>query len=147
MREEFAKHGLETSFVQVNNSLSTKKGTLRGLHYQLAPREEVKLVRCIRGAVFDLLLDLRPNSATYKQHYGLELNQENRTMLYIPKGCAHGFMTITTDSELLYLVSEYYSKELERGVRWNDPAFNIQWPQIPEVLSERDCQHASYISL
>lgn len=144
--KEFAEYQLETNFVQVNNSLSHEKGTLRGLHYQLAPMEEVKLVRCIRGAIYDLILDLRTDSSTYGQTFGLELNADNRKMLYIPKGCAHGFLTLTENSELLYLVSEYYSRELERGIRWNDPHFDIAWPFHPRVISERDRCHADFVA-
>lgn len=143
--KEFAAHQLETRFVQVNNSSSYLKGTLRGMHYQLAPAEEVKLVRCISGELWDVVLDLRPDSETYKQWDAVTLNNENRKMLYIPKGCAHGFITLSDNTEVVYLVSEYYSATLERGVRWNDPHFNIAWPFNPTVLSERDRSHSDYI--
>jgi len=136
--EEFQKRGLESRFVQVNNSASVHAGTLRGMHYQLPPHEEVKIVRCIRGSLYDVIIDLRPSSPTYKQSFGAFLNSDNRAMMYVPKGFAHGFFTLEAHTELLYLVSEAYSKEAERGVRWNDPAFKVDWPGIPLHLSERD---------
>ncbi len=142
---EFAAHHLETQFIQVNNSASTHKGTLRGLHYQLAPMEEVKLVRCVKGAIWDVVLDLRPESETFGVWAAEELNEENRKMLYIPKGCAHGFLTLTDHSEMIYLVSEHYSSKLERGIRWDDPRFEIAWPFIPNVISERDRAHTDYL--
>ena len=136
--KEFAAQGLVTRFVQVNNSLSAQKGTLRGMHYQLAPRAETKLVRCIRGALYDVVLDLRPSSPTFGRHFGAELTSENRRMMYVPKGFAHGFLTLTPDTEALYFVDEFYAPEQERGVRWNDPKFNIVWPTLPAVLSDKD---------
>lgn len=143
-RDEFAKHGLETEFLQANNSLSVEKGTLRGLHYQLAPMEEVKLVRCVQGSFYDVILDLRPDSKTFGQYFGEILSQENRRMMYVPKGFAHGFLTIEPNAEVLYMVSQSYSKELERGIRWDDPHFNIQWPASPKVISERDRSHPDF---
>lgn len=143
--KEFAAFGLESRFVQVNNSGSSKKGTLRGMHYQLAPAEEVKLVRCVKGKLWDVVLDLRRDSPTFGQWDSAELTAENRKMMYIPKGCAHGFITLEDNSEVIYLVSEFYSSSLERGVRWNDPRFNIQWPFHPTVLSERDRAHPDYL--
>jgi dTDP-4-dehydrorhamnose 3,5-epimerase len=139
--KEFAAYGLETRYVQVNNSSSTLKGTLRGLHYQLAPAEETKLVRCIRGEIWDVVLDLRPDSSTYGQWDAVTLTEENRIMMYVPEGCAHGFLTLTENTEVIYLVSEFYSSSLERGVRWDDPAFNIRWPFTPTTISDRDRQH------
>lgn len=143
-QKEFGLHGLETNFVQINNSLSAKKGTLRGLHYQLAPMQEVKIVRCIRGKIYDLILDIRQDSKTFGHSFGIELSEENKTMLYIPKGCAHGFMTLEDNSELFYLVSQYYSPELERGIRWDDPEFSIKWPNTPTIISERDLWHKDF---
>lgn len=140
-REEFAKHGIEYSFVQANNSGSTKKGTLRGLHYQLSPMSETKLVRCIKGALYDVVLDLRKGSETFGHWFGATLTQENRTAMLVPQGCAHGFITLEDNSEVFYLVSNFYSKDLERGVRWNDPSFKINWPITPEIISERDQNH------
>ena len=135
---EFAEMGLENKFVQINNSLSADKGTLRGMHYQLAPKSETKVVRCIQGALYDVILDLRPDSPTYGQHFGAELTAENRLMMYVPKGFAHGFYTLTNNAEALYLVSEFYAPEYERGVRWNDPKFSISWPDKPIVISDKD---------
>lgn len=135
---EFADHGLATRFVQMNNSLSVKKGTLRGMHYQLAPKAETKLVRCLRGSLYDVILDLRPDSATFGRTFGAELTAENRRMLYVPKGFGHGFVTLVDDTEALYLVDEFYAPEQERGVRWNDPCFAIEWPVAPVVMSDKD---------
>ena len=136
--QEFAAHGLVTHFVQVNNSLSAERGTLRGMHYQLAPRAETKLVRCIRGALFDVILDLRPGSPTFGRSFGAELTAENRRMMYVPKGFAHGFLTLADATEAFYFVDESYAPQAERGVRWNDPRFAIQWPFAPSVLSDKD---------
>ena len=136
--KEFENCNLKTKFVQVNNSLSAEKGTLRGMHYQLPPKAEAKVVRCIRGALYDVILDIRQDSPTFGKWFGLELSAENRKMIYVPEGFAHGLVTLTDDSEVLYLVSEYYAPELERGVRWNDPQFNIKWPITPTVVSDKD---------
>jgi dTDP-4-dehydrorhamnose 3,5-epimerase len=136
--EEFAAYGLATSFLQVNNSLTVERGTLRGMHYQLPPAAEVKLVRCVRGSFLDVVLDLRPESRTFKSWFAAELSAENRLMMYVPEGCAHGFLTLEPDTETLYLVTAQYSPENERGVRWNDPEFGIEWPFEPSVLSDRD---------
>jgi len=142
--KEFGAHGLQTHFSQINNSLSAIKGTLRGMHYQLAPKAETKVVRCIRGSLYDVALDMRADSPTFGKSYGAELTAENRRMLYVPKGFAHGFITLAPDTEALYLVDEFYSPENERGVRWDDPKFNIQWPAQPTVLSDKDKGHRSY---
>jgi dTDP-4-dehydrorhamnose 3,5-epimerase len=141
---EFCEHGLATRFAQMNNSLSAEKGTLRGMHYQLAPNAETKLVRCIRGALYDVILDLRKESATFGESFGAELTSENRRMMYVPKGFAHGFVTLTDDAEALYLVDELYSPEQERGIRWNDPRFTIEWPIQPVVVSEKDRCHRDF---
>lgn len=141
---EFKAHNLDDHFVQVNNSLSAQKGTLRGMHYQLHPKAESKLVRCVKGALYDVIIDLRKDSPTFGQHYGHELTAENRSMMYVPKGFGHGFITLTDDTEALYLVSEFYSPELERGIRWNDPYFNIQWPIKPVTVSQKDEQHPDF---
>lgn len=135
---EFAQHGLATHFVQANNSLSTRKATLRGMHYQLAPKAETKFVRCIRGAFHDIILDLRLDSLTFGQSFGADLTAENRRMMYVPKGFAHGFITLADDTEAYYLVDEFYAPEYERGIRWNDSKFSIRWPTQPVVISERD---------
>ena len=136
--KEFAAHGLVTRFVQVNDSLSAERGTLRGMHYQLPPRAETKLVRCIRGALFDAIVDLRKGSPTFGKWFGAELTAENRRMMYVPKGFAHGFVTLTDATEALYLVDEFYGPAEERGVRWNDPRFSVRWPIEPVVLSDKD---------
>src|SRR5262245_3128490 len=135
---EFEKQGLETHFVQINNSLSRHKGTLRGMHYQLPPKGETKVVRCIRGSLYDVLLDVRPTSPTFGKSFGAELTAENRRMMYVPKGFAHGFLTLEDDTEALYLVSEFYAPEFERGIRWNDPRFDISWPFPPKIISDKD---------
>jgi dTDP-4-dehydrorhamnose 3,5-epimerase len=135
---EFERHGLPTRFVQANNSLSVQRGTLRGMHYQLPPKAETKLVRCIRGALHDVILDLRPSSPTFGRHYGADLSADDRRAMVVPKGFAHGFITLTPDAEALYLVDEFYAPEAERGIRWNDPAFGIAWPIEPVVLSDKD---------
>jgi dTDP-4-dehydrorhamnose 3,5-epimerase len=141
---EFEQHGLVKHFCQVNNSLSATAGTLRGLHYQLAPKAETKLVRCIRGALYDLILDLRDGSATFGQSFGAELTAENRRMMYVPKGFAHGFMTLCPDTEAFYFVDEFYSPEHERGVRYNDPKFNLKWPLVPTTISDKDQSHRNF---
>lgn len=142
--EEFAEHGLATQFVQMNNSLSADKGTLRGMHYQLAPKAETKLVRCVRGALHDVILDLRPDSPTFGQSFGAELSADNRVMMYVPKGFAHGFVTLTEDAEAIYLVDEFYAPDYERGVRYNDPKFAITWPIEPSVISDKDRNHRDF---
>ncbi len=136
--EEFAAEGLTNSFAQINNSLTGKKGTLRGMHYQLAPSAEVKVVRCISGALFDVILDLRPDSPTFGKWFGETLSAENRLMMYCPKGFAHGFITLEENTEALYLVSDPYAPEFERGIRFNDPKFNIEWPIEPLEISDKD---------
>lgn len=140
----FAEHGLEPKIVQANNSLSEEQGTLRGMHYQLPPCEETKLVRCISGSLYDVILDLRKESPTFGHSYGVELSAENRRMLYVPRGFAHGFLTLLPSTEIFYLVSEFYSPELERGIRWDDPYFAIEWPKVPTVVSERDQNHCDF---
>lgn len=135
---EFAIHGLATRFVQASDSFSTHTGTLRGMHYQLAPRAETKLVRCIQGAIHDVILDLREDSLTCGQSFGADLSAENHRMMYVPKGFAHGFITLAENSEVYYLIDEFYSPDHGRGVRWNDPRFSIQWPAKPTVMSEKD---------
>jgi dTDP-4-dehydrorhamnose 3,5-epimerase len=135
---EFAEAGLETRFVQINNSLSRDRFTLRGMHYQLGEAAEVKLVRCVNGALWDAILDLRSGSATFGQSFGAELSADNHHMMYVPRGFAHGFLTLTEDVEALYLVSAFYAPERERGVRWNDPRFAIRWPAKPRIISDKD---------
>lgn len=142
--KEFGSHGLETRFVQVNNSLTANAGTLRGMHYQLAPSAEVKLVRCIKGSLYDVILDLREDSPTFGQHFGAELSAGNRRMLYAPRGFAHGFVTLEPDTEAVYLVSDFYAPEAERGVRFDDPRFGIVWPVTPTEMSEKDRNWPSF---
>lgn len=142
--DEFGRQGLATQFCQINNSLSPHKGTLRGMHYQLAPKAETKVVRCIRGALFDVILDLRPDSPTFGRSFGAELSADNRRMMYVPKGFAHGFLTLTDDTEAFYLVDEYYSPETERGIRFDDPKFDLQWPDTPAVVSDKDRSHQDF---
>lgn len=142
--KEFDQLGLEKTFIQVNNSLSAEKGTLRGIHYQLSPKSEVKLVRCIRGSLFDVIIDLRPKSATFGQWFGAELSAENRRMMYVPRGFGHAFLTLEDNTEALYMVSESYAPELERGIRWNDPKFSINWPMKPQVISDKDKNHPDF---
>ena len=141
---EYEQHGLDHRIIQINNSLSKYRGTLRGMHYQLAPKAEDKVVRCIRGALLDVIIDLRPDSPTFKRHFKIELTAENRSMLYVPKGFAHGFMTLAEDTEALYLATEFYSPEHERGVRWNDPQFGIDWPITPVIISDKDRSQADF---
>jgi dTDP-4-dehydrorhamnose 3,5-epimerase len=138
--KEFQQHDLPSHFCQVNNSSSAQKGTLRGMHYQLAPKAESKLVRCIKGALYDVILDLRPESPTFGQSFGAELSAENRRMMFVPKGFAHGFITLADDTEAFYFVDEFYAPEYERGVRWNDERFQIEWPLSPTVLSDKDAK-------
>ena len=136
--EEFARHGLEAKFSQVSLSYNSRRGILRGLHYQAEPHAEVKLVRCIKGAVFDVIVDLRPRSRTYCHWVGQELSEDNHSAFYIPEGVAHGFLTLSEASELEYQISVPYVPDSARGVRWNDPAFGIKWPDVPKVISARD---------
>lgn len=143
-QREFAEFNLPTEIVQVNNSLSADRGTLRGMHYQLAPKAETKMVRCIRGSLWDCIIDLRPDSQTFGGWFGEELSAENRKMMLVPKGFAHGFITLSDDAEAFYFVDEYYAPEHERGVRWNDPRFAIEWPIEPVVLSDKDTAHPDF---
>jgi dTDP-4-dehydrorhamnose 3,5-epimerase len=138
-REEFAGHGLATEVVQSSISRNSRAGTLRGLHFQTAPHEEVKLVRCSAGAIFDVIVDLRPDSPTRAAWFGVELDAGRGTALYVPKGFAHGFQTLADDSEVLYMMSDPYVPEASSGLRWDDPAFGIEWPQADErTISPRD---------
>ena len=136
--KEFGAAGLETRFVQFNNSLTVNRGALRGLHYQLPPAAEVKVVRVIKGALWDVIVDLRAGSPTYRKWFGAELDEENRMMMYVPRGFGHGFVTLTDNVEALYLDSAFYSPEAERGLRWNDPAIGINWPAEPQEMSDKD---------
>ena len=137
-QDEFRARGLAPVVAQCNVSWNRRRGTLRGLHYQAAPHEEAKLVRCTRGAVWDVIVDLREGSPTRLLWHAVELNAENRTALYIPAGFAHGFQTLVHDTEVLYQMGEFYHADLSRGLRWNDPALGIAWPLADPILSERD---------
>ena len=141
---EFAARGLASHWVQCNLSFNSRRGTLRGLHYQVPPHAEAKLVRCTRGRVHDVLVDLRPDSPTCRQHAALLLDADERQQVYIPPGVAHGFLTLTDDCELFYQMSEFYEPAAARGVRWNDPAFAIPWPEPPVVISERDANYPDF---
>ena len=137
-RDTFAARGLAVTIDQVSVSYNERAGTLRGMHYQADPHGEEKLVRCVRGAIHDVIVDLRPSSPTFQQSFGVDLDEDSRTALYIPKGLAHGFLTLTDGAEVLYLISTPYVPDAARGVRWDDPAFGIDWPGSPQVMSDRD---------
>jgi dTDP-4-dehydrorhamnose 3,5-epimerase len=137
-REELESHGLNPQLAQCSISFNNCKGTLRGMHYQAAPYPETKIVRCTRGSLYDVVVDLRHDSATFKQWIGVTLSSTERNMVYVPAGCAHGFITLEDSTEIFYQISEFYKPDLSRGVRWNDPAFQITWPVAVEVISERD---------
>ncbi len=137
-KDEFAQKGLQSEFVQINTAFSSKRGTLRGMHYQLPPAGEVKVVRCLRGSIVDAIVDLRPQSPTFLQSFTVELTDENRTMLYVPVGFGHGYLTTSDNAELLYLVSAFYAPDFERGLRYDDPALKIDWPFAPTVISVKD---------
>jgi dTDP-4-dehydrorhamnose 3,5-epimerase len=143
-KKEYGVHNLCSDIVQINNSLSAQAGTLRGMHYQLPPKAEDKIVRCVKGALFDVIIDLRPKSSTFLQHFGVELTAENRRMLYVPKGFAHGFLSLQDNTETIYLVTEYYAADRERGIRYNDPEFGIQWPVQPSIVSPKDMAHPDF---
>jgi dTDP-4-dehydrorhamnose 3,5-epimerase len=135
---EFAEHGLEARFVQHSTSQNVRRGTLRGMHFQTAPHAEVKLVRCLKGAIYDVIIDLNPGSPTYRQWQGFELSAADMRQLYVPHGFAHGFQTLADECEIGYLISEFYAPEASTGVRWDDPAFGIDWPLAVSVMSDKD---------
>jgi dTDP-4-dehydrorhamnose 3,5-epimerase len=143
--EGFAAAGLDTRIAQCNTSFNARAGTLRGLHYQAEPHAEAKLVRCTRGAVFDAIVDLRPGSATYCRWFGLELRADGTDSLYVPSGFAHGFQTLEDASEVHYQMSYHYVPEAARGVRWDDPAFGIEWPAPPSTISDRDGTYPDFV--
>jgi dTDP-4-dehydrorhamnose 3,5-epimerase len=142
--EEFTERGLNSDLAQCSISYNRQRGTLRGLHYQAAPHEEAKLVRCTAGAIFDVAVDLRPDSPTFRDWFGVELSAENRLALFVPEGCAHGFLTLADDSEVHYQISQAYVPDAGRGVRWDDPAFAIRWPSEVVVINERDKSYADF---
>ncbi|MEX0686546.1 MAG: dTDP-4-dehydrorhamnose 3,5-epimerase [Balneolales bacterium] len=136
---EFKNQGIMFQIIQANIAYNPFRNTLRGLHYQIKPHGEKKLVRCVKGAIYDVIVDLRINSPSYMKWIGVELDAENRTMLYVPKGCAHGYQTLSDDSEIFYMVSAFYAPESERGINWSDPAFNIDWKKGGEmIISDKD---------
>ncbi|MEZ2279052.1 MAG: dTDP-4-dehydrorhamnose 3,5-epimerase [Microcoleus sp.] len=137
-QKEFAEHGLNPNLVQCNISFNMKKGTLRGMHYQAKPYQEAKLIRCTRGAIYQVVIDIRPDSFTFKQWVAVELNAENRKMLYVPKGMASGFQTLIDDTEVFYQMAEFYHPESAKVVRWDNPAFEIQWPIEVKIISDKD---------
>lgn len=143
--KEFAAQGLKTRIAQANVSLNHKKGTLRGMHFQLKPHEEVKMIRCTRGAVYDVIIDLRKDSSTHKQWLGVELTEDNYKMLYIPEGFAHGYITLKDKSDTLYFVTQFYAPDFESGFRYNDPAFKIQWPDVAQIISNKDKEWPDYL--
>jgi dTDP-4-dehydrorhamnose 3,5-epimerase len=145
-QKEFEDHGLVPHIVQANISYNRKRGTLRGMHYQVAPYRETKLVRCTRGALYDVIVDVRPDSPTYKQWIGVELTADNYKMLYVPEGFAHGFITLEDNTEATYQVTEFYTPGAERGLRYDDPTFAIQWPIPVEVISGKDASWQDYVA-
>lgn len=145
--KEFRDRGLHSRFVQWNMAFNRKKGTLRGMHYQTYPHQEIKLVRCTRGAVYDVIVDLRPDSPTFKKWVALELTSGNSLVLYIPKGVAHGYQTLEEDTELFYQMSEPYHPECARGLRWDDPAIGIAWPPGERIFSDRDRKQRGFVLL
>ena len=145
-QKEFEEHGLNPRIVQCNVSFNKKKGTLRGMHYQVAPHEEAKLVSCIRGAIYDVIIDLRPNSSTYCQWFATELSAENYKMLYVPEGFAHGFQTLEDNTVVFYQMSEFYHPECARGVRWDDSTFEIEWPEVSKrIISDKDQSYLDFV--
>jgi len=145
-QKEFAEHGLNPNLVQCNISFNLKKGTLRGMHYQDKPHEEAKLVRCVKGGIYDVIIDLRPDSPSFKDWFSVELNCENRKMIYIPEGMAHGCQTLADNTEVFYQMSEFYYSESARGVRWDDRIFGIDWPEISQrVISEKDRSYPDFL--
>ena len=144
-RHEFEDLGLNPNLVQMNTGFSYKKGTLRGMHFQTPPHAEAKLVRCLRGAIFDVIIDLRPSSATHQQWLGVQLSQDNRRMLYVPEGFAHGYITLEDNTEMIYQTTEFYSKDHATGVRFDDPAFGISWPVDVAVVSTQDRGWKDYL--
>lgn len=146
-QQEFEAHGLNPRVVQCNISFNRRRGTLRGMHYQAPPHEEAKLVRCTRGAIHDVVIDLRPDSPTLGQHVAMVLTAENRKMLYVPEGCAHGFQTLEDNTEVCYQMTQLYVPECARGVRWNDPAFGIEWPPAKRTILERDQTYPDFATI
>lgn len=143
-KRELEEHGLNADVAQANVSYNKVKGTLRGMHFQKAPYQETKLVRCTRGAIYDVIIDLRPHSPTYKQWIGVELTEDNYRMLFVPEDFAHGFITLQDNTEVTYQVTQYYTPGAEGGIRWNDSAFGIEWPIEPTMVSAKDQAHPDF---
>lgn len=143
-QSEFTVHGLNANLAQCNFSYNHRRGTVRGMHWQVPPHAETKLVRCIQGGIYDVIVDMREDSATYRHWVGVDLTAENHRALYIPEGCAHGFQTLEDATEVFYMITEYYTPAAARGMRWNDPAINVAWPLAVTVISERDAQYPDY---
>ncbi len=143
-KREMEEHGLNGNVVQANTSFSKAKGTIRGLHYQKHPYEETKLMRCTKGAIFDVIIDLRKDSPTFLQWLGVELTETNYKMLYVPENFAHGFVTLSDNAEVTYLVTQFYTPGAEAGIRFDDPLFNIEWPVPVEVVTEKDKSHPNF---
>ncbi|MGE5682678.1 MAG: dTDP-4-dehydrorhamnose 3,5-epimerase [Bacillota bacterium] len=144
-QREFSNQGLNSNLAQSSISFNKKRGTLRGMHYQIPPYQEAKLVRCVKGSIYDVIIDLRPDSSTFGEHFAMELNSENYKMLYIPENFAHGFLTLSDNTEIDYKISQFYSPGSARGIRWNDPYFNISWPSEPSVISAKDSSYPDFI--
>jgi len=144
-KNEFEQHGLKTNICQINTSKTLKKGTVRGFHYQVGPHFETKFVRCTRGSIYDVIIDLRPESATFLQWIGVELNETNLKMIYVPENFAQGFLTLENNCEIYYLTTEFYVPKSERGIKYDDPAFNIEWPIEIQFVSKKDMNHAKFI--
>lgn len=145
-QKEFEAHGLNPRLVQINLSFNKKRGTLRGMHYQITPNQEAKLFRCTRGAMYDVMIDLRPESPTYLEWLGVELRADNSRMLYVPEGFANGYQALTDNTEVFYQVSQFYSPDSERAIRWDDPIFGIKWPETDNlVISEKDKNWPDYV--
>lgn len=141
---EFLEHNLNCKWAQCNVSFNKKRGTLRGMHYQVSPREEIKLIRCTRGAVYDVVIDIRPDSLTFCQWLAVELSEDNTKMLYVPQGFAHGFQTLKDDTELFYQMSQFFAPEYARGIRWDDELFKISWPVKEKIISDNDRKYQDY---
>ncbi len=142
---EFQEHGLKTNIVQCNLSQNHKQGTLRGMHYQRTPFAEVKMVRCIRGVIYDVIIDIQPDSPTFLKWSGVTLSAANRDLLYVPEGFAHGYQCLADDTEVLYMVTQFYEPSSEAAIRWNDPAVGIEWPISDPILSSRDASHPDFL--
>ena len=143
-KNELGNHGLKAEIAQVNINFNKQRGTLRGMHYQAAPYGECKIIKCTRGAVFDVVIDLRKDSPTYLDWIGVELTGDNFRMLYVPENFSHGFITLEDQTEICYMVTQFYTPEAERGIRWDDPSFNIKWPLHPQVISDKDSSYPDF---